>query len=75
MLPTKWILKKITSVKYANDFITTEEINSVKLNKKLWVEGKVDTSLLKYFPVKPKEKKQELNFLNINIVLFDKFDK
>ena len=55
--------------------MTEGEINSTKLNKKLWLEGKVDGSLLKYFPVKPKEKTRQLNFLNISIVLFDKFDK
>ena len=55
--------------------MTTEEINSVKLNKKLWVKGKVDASLLKYFPVKPKEKTKQLNFLNILFYLINLINK
>ena len=49
-----------------------EEIHSIKLNKKLWAEGKID-NLLKYVPVK--QKPRQMNFQKyINIVLFDKFD-
>ena len=70
----KMNLKKNNQREYANEFMNEEEIKLIKLNKKLWVEGKVDDSLLKYFPARPKTK---LNFLKqrINIVLFDKFDK
>ena len=46
--------KKINRREYANEFMTKEEINSIKSNKKLWVEGKADDSLLKYFPARPK---------------------
>ena len=53
---------KKNSLRSAHEFMTEEKKKLIKLNKKLWVEGKVDDSLLKYFPVKPKEKKKQDSF-------------
>ena len=37
------------------ELLTEKEKELIKSNKKLWVEGKVNSDLLKYFPVKPKK--------------------